>query len=143
LRLDTFPWYQTNASRAQVSTTLTTYQTALNPSYRLQEKPMWLLSSCLGAKDASTWHYHRTLFNSTTIHETNNEGATGTAENCHMAQSVFTPSGVEHTSSSQYKGDGVGIATAKQTETVITLVQLESDATVRILGGTILGAQIL
>lgn len=144
LRLDTFPWYSTTASRSEVTTTSGSYQTPINPSVRLSTQPMWMLSSCLGRRgSATTSHKQRTLYDSTTIQETSNEPAIASAEHCHMAQSVFTPSGVEHTASGQYSTDGAGITVAGKSESVITFVQLEDDATVKILCGSILGASIL
>lgn len=145
--LDTFPWYKSTASRSAVTTTSTTYRevpTDDTPiiSDLIQNKPLWVLSSCLGTRGGATvTHYQRTMWDTTQLQESNNEPPVASGENCHMAQTVVTPSAGYHEAYTALKSDGVGITTATKSEAIVTMVQLSDNATVRVLGKTnVLGA---
>lgn len=150
LRVNNMPQVQevedftTDADNSTTSTTYADIVDVSQTSFMLQAFPSLVLS-CAHirrggiAVDASI----QTLVDGATVLESRHETVTNNTEQTHFAVHPFTPSQGAHTIKQQWRSEGGGITAAIHQDSAIAILCLEDNATVRIFGGNILGANIV
>lgn len=132
--------------RGDDSTTSTSYQdkTGMSTTFRTPDFLSWMISCGRyrrGAASVDAWA--QTLVDGTTVQESRNESVAGGHESVHFAMKGWTPTIGDHTIKQQYKSDGAGISSAFLADAAIAVITTEDNSTVKILGGSILGATIV